>query len=97
MGCCCKNYISNNEFIFLERLSHSYSSSSKNTEIILESVRLNEVENLSPDKKRCCICMEYFKKNDKIINLPCVHMFHNNCIRPWYNENYSCPICKNEG
>ena len=94
MGCCYKSYISHNEFLFIERLSNSISSSYK--ENIFESVKLNDIEHLNPDKKKCCICMELFEKNDQIINLPCAHMFHNNCIRTWCKENSTCPICKNE-
>ena len=57
---------------------------------------LENTDHLSPDKKRCTICLDNFQKFDNIINLSCLHMFHENCINKWLNENNFCPICKKE-
>ena len=62
----------------------------------LDSIILENVDKLSPEKKRCIICLENFVNSDKIINLSCLHMFHDECIRKWLIENNFCPICKNE-
>ena len=81
-------------------LNYSYSNddeiveSEKNSEI--NSRILENVDNLCPEKKRCTICLENFLKFDKIINLSCLHMFHDKCIRKWLNDNNYCPICKNK-
>ena len=37
-----------------------------------------------------------FVKNDEIMNLPCVHIFHSNCIKKWMKRQDICPICKNK-
>ena len=39
-------------------------------------------------------CMEKFVKNDEIVTLPCIHMFHKNCIKNWLDRSNICPICK---
>ena len=42
----------------------------------------------------CPICVEYYKKGDKVYVLPCNHTFHTKCIEPWFEKNRSCPTCK---
>ena len=43
---------------------------------------------------KCMICLSNFKKGDKESTLPCLHMFHSNCIKRWIFQKSSCPICK---
>ena len=33
-------------------------------------------------------------KNKRIRQLPCLHMFCEECILPWIKSNYTCPTCK---
>ena len=45
----------------------------------------------------CSICLEVFKKGDKLGSLPCGHKhFHKKCIDGWMqvSGNKSCPICR---
>lgn len=44
----------------------------------------------------CCICKENLIVGDKMQELPCKHKFHPLCLKPWLDENNSCPICRNE-
>ena len=34
-------------------------------------------------------------KYNKISNLSCGHKFHYNCIKKWFKQNPSCPLCRN--
>ncbi len=44
----------------------------------------------------CSVCIENICKDDKMITLPCDHIFHADCILQWLKEyNYKCPNCKN--
>jgi len=43
----------------------------------------------------CSICLEQYKKKEKIINLSCHHTFHAECIKEWLNkDNNTCPQCR---
>ena len=85
-------------FNILSENNSSYDISKNNCDIDsqLSSRKLLNIDKLSPEKKTCIICLENFKESDKIINLSCFHMFHNNCIRTWLNDNNYCPLCKNK-
>lgn len=45
----------------------------------------------------CCITFEDFKENQKVILLPCNHLFEPNAIKTWLKEESNkCPICRYE-
>ena len=46
------------------------------------------------DEISCPICLEEFKDNESVIELPCKHVFHKPCIKQWFKNNYSCPTCR---
>ena len=44
--------------------------------------------------KECPISLEEFKEDDKIIELPCNHIFNENNIKNWLKEKPNCPVCR---
>ena len=56
--------------------------------------KIHDINKLSEDKKRCSICLENYKNGDDSIILPCIHIFHSECIKKWMKNNAICPICK---
>ena len=44
----------------------------------------------------CCVCIVDFKIGGKGMFLPCGHMFHPDCIKPWLKDNDVCPVCRKE-
>lgn len=36
------------------------------------------------------------KKDEKIIGLPCSHLFHANCVNVYLEENSNCPVCRTD-
>ena len=48
------------------------------------------------ENNECIICLSEFEVGDSITTLPCVHIFHNECIKNWLKNNNHCPICKFE-
>lgn len=59
--------------------------------LIIDSIHYNENIN----QKTCSICLEEYKKNDKVFFTKCNHLFHSECIRSWLNiNNRTCPLCR---
>ena len=62
----------------------------------MEISKIKNVEKLDNDKKKCTICLEDYVNGDDSIALPCIHIFHANCIKTWLKNQNTCPICKYE-
>ena len=60
----------------------------------LPTTKLKDVSKLEDDKKNCIICLEDFKVGDEVIYLPCLHVFHKDCILDWLKSHDDCPMCK---
>eukprot|EP00834_Sanchytrium_tribonematis_P001328 NODE_31_length_37178_cov_0.413576.p27 type:complete len:145 gc:universal NODE_31_length_37178_cov_0.413576:606-172(-) len=39
----------------------------------------------------CAICFDHM---DKGMKLPCNHIYHPECVKPWANEQANCPMCR---
>ena len=52
------------------------------------------------DNLKCEVCpitLENFNENDKIIELPCNHIFKEKGILSWLKEEHNCcPVCRKE-
>jgi hypothetical protein len=46
----------------------------------------------------CVICLDKFVEEPQkaAVALECEHIFHRNCLLPWFEEHQSCPICRTE-
>ena len=66
----------------------------------LERVNVNEEYlnkiNQFGHEHNCSVCKDEFEINQNLINLPCKHTFHDECIKPWLKERNSCPTCRFE-
>lgn len=43
----------------------------------------------------CSICMENYDEKSSVIKIPCNHMYHEKCILQWFENNKTCPLCRN--
>ena len=61
----------------------------------LPVVKIEDINKLKDENKRCIICLEDFQNNDNSIYLPCFHLFHEKCITDWINmKKRFCPLCR---
>ena len=77
-----------------ERSDNNRSATDKEILNNLPETQIEDVNKLDSEKKNCIICLEDFKNKDKAIILPCIHLFHKNCINNWLKAKNKCPICK---
>lgn len=47
----------------------------------------------APVVRECAICLDSMSDDD-ILALPCAHVFHEDCVRPWVHQNHTCPTCR---
>eukprot|EP01129_Flabellula_baltica_P012195 TRINITY_DN5469_c0_g1_i2.p1 TRINITY_DN5469_c0_g1~~TRINITY_DN5469_c0_g1_i2.p1 ORF type:complete len:368 (-),score=74.99 TRINITY_DN5469_c0_g1_i2:9-1112(-) len=67
---------------------------SKNAIDALPIINIEE-KHLTTDPQ-CVICMSNWKLGEEALELPCVHIFHEDCILPWLKMHNQCPICRYE-
>ncbi|KAA0031413.1 putative zinc finger protein [Cucumis melo var. makuwa] len=69
-------------------------------ESMLKRVENNkELMKLGDDSIDCVICLEKIGKEEKrsgrvVLQMPCLHMFHEECIRKWLKTSHFCPTCR---
>lgn len=44
----------------------------------------------------CSICVGNIQKGDKVYELICHHIFHEDCIGPWFKQSHICPNCRKD-
>ena len=89
-------FLSINELNLSDIFSSLRNENPTDTDILneLPETQIDDVNKLDGEKKSCVICLETFKNGDKATILPCIHLFHTNCIKLWLETKNFCPICK---
>ncbi|XP_074381068.1 E3 ubiquitin ligase BIG BROTHER-related-like isoform X2 [Apium graveolens] len=50
----------------------------------------------SKKKEECVICCMVYSSGEMLINLPCAHHYHSECIKRWLSLKKLCPVCQTE-
>lgn len=50
---------------------------------------------LKPEEEQpsCSVCLCEYEQGDRLVQLPCKHIYHEECITAWCNNNIRCPLC----
>ena len=48
----------------------------------------------SSGKAECSICMDGLDIGEEVVQLPCRHWFHGECVSAWLREHDTCPQCR---
>uniref|UniRef100_F6TGC0 E3 ubiquitin-protein ligase RNF181 n=2 Tax=Ciona intestinalis TaxID=7719 RepID=F6TGC0_CIOIN len=63
------------------------------SKIVVENLKQRTVTELDPSEK-CPVCLVPY--SGTVIEMPCNHSFHKDCLHPWLNKTNSCPVCRFE-
>ncbi|CAK8538178.1 unnamed protein product [Lathyrus sativus] len=66
----------------------------KSTVESLPSIEINN--NHVEIESQCAVCKDHFEVGVIAREMPCKHIYHNECILPWLEIRNSCPICRHE-
>ena len=62
-----------------------------------ETDKLKKYKLSENKEEKCSVCMTSLNIDEHVCELPCEHIFHDECIQPWLQQyNYKCPICRKE-
>jgi len=62
-----------------------------NAKNILKGLKMMK---MGKTRKDCTVCTNRFNEGEKIRLLPCKHIFHDGCLRPWLEQSTTCPNCR---
>ena len=59
-------------------------------------IRSDVYKNINTKNKdeACVICREDFQTGCIVRQLPCKHIFHDNCVLEWFIKDNTCPTCR---
>jgi hypothetical protein len=50
------------------------------------------------EEEECSICLENFHQDELVCDIPCKHLFHEQCLAKWFEKTaisvFICPLCK---
>ncbi|XP_001632646.2 RING finger protein 11 [Nematostella vectensis] len=60
---------------------------------LIQHLPVGEYDGSKGKKRECVICMTDFMVGDPIRFLPCMHIYHKECIDDWLVRSFTCPSC----
>mmetsp|Transcript_40721 Transcript_40721/g.103539 ORF Transcript_40721/g.103539 Transcript_40721/m.103539 type:complete len:358 (-) Transcript_40721:169-1242(-) len=61
---------------------------------IISNLATVEYESLVEEAAECSVCFSDFTTEDRILQTPCGHHFHQECLEPWLVRQQTCPTCR---
>jgi hypothetical protein len=55
---------------------------------------IKEIKQENGNELKCMICLYDFNIGETECTLPCLHIFHSDCLEQWIERKRLCPVCK---
>lgn len=62
----------------------------------VDNLPLVALQKEDDDNVICAVCKDEILIDEKVMQLPCRHHYHGDCIKPWLNIRNTCPVCRFE-
>jgi E3 ubiquitin-protein ligase BIG BROTHER-like protein len=87
------------QFLF-NIITHQLVSHTEDVVSTLNEEDINKLKKYILEKDledKCTICLDCMETSQEVIELPCAHTYHSNCINEYLKKySYKCPCCKIE-
>ncbi|XP_010256161.1 PREDICTED: E3 ubiquitin-protein ligase RING1-like [Nelumbo nucifera] len=60
----------------------------------LEKLWLPKLGRRNSEGDVCAVCLDGFQNQQQVMNLPCSHRYHSDCLIPWLTTHSHCPYCR---
>ncbi|KAI3880255.1 hypothetical protein MKW92_023043 [Papaver armeniacum] len=62
---------------------------------VVGSTKFAHLKRMNSQREEVCsICLEEFGTQRPVMNLPCFHKYHSDCLLPWLANHSHCPYCR---
>ncbi|XP_026379069.1 probable E3 ubiquitin-protein ligase RHY1A [Papaver somniferum] len=62
---------------------------------VVGSTKFAHLKRMNSQREEVCsICLEEFGTQRPVMNLPCFHKYHSDCLLPWLAKHSHCPYCR---
>ena len=52
------------------------------------------LEPIQTENKKLLLALPYYSAIPEVVALPCLHLFHSECLSPWLAMKTTCPMCR---
>lgn len=60
----------------------------------LQTLTTEDAQRLTTQRGRCVVCLDDFEEGNVVRRLPCLCVFHRDCIDRHFIDNVCCPVCR---
>ncbi|KAL3071593.1 hypothetical protein niasHT_031957 [Heterodera trifolii] len=57
---------------------------------------MSKITNGEEEMHDCAICLAEIEAEQMVVQLPCKHFYHAECLKTWFTGHITCPICRTE-
>lgn len=100
-----QNFASDDLFEMIRRMSEQEAQQRQRSKAAKKSA-VEKLPNIKIEEKHCkklagrmeppccTVCMEFIDLGTKGMFMPCGHIYHPDCLKPWLEKNNTCPVCR---